>query len=254
MTERKAISQRIRFEVFKRDKFTCQYCGSKAPDVLLQVDHVEPVAEGGSNDILNLVTACGECNGGKGALRLSDDSILEKSRKQAEILQERREQIEMIAEWHRELANVESLAVSKVSDLIASSKYVPNAVGMGHIARWIKKFGLAETMAATDTAFTQYFRGTKESWEHAFSMIPRVAKCKEIERENPVLAKAMLYRGILRKRLNYVNYDEVLEWLQVMLVELGEGETSRICNSVSSWTKFTNLAHDAIQKQRAKQA
>lgn len=44
MAKRKALSNRTRFEVFKRDKFTCQYCGAKAPDVVLQCDHIVAVA------------------------------------------------------------------------------------------------------------------------------------------------------------------------------------------------------------------
>ena len=40
---RKAISKKLRFEVFKRDSFTCQYCGKSAPDVILHVDHILPV-------------------------------------------------------------------------------------------------------------------------------------------------------------------------------------------------------------------
>jgi len=43
--ERKAISKKLRFEVYKRDKFTCQYCGRKAPDVILEIDHINPVAK-----------------------------------------------------------------------------------------------------------------------------------------------------------------------------------------------------------------
>lgn len=35
MAKRKTVSNELRFEVFKRDKFTCQYCGRKAPDVVL---------------------------------------------------------------------------------------------------------------------------------------------------------------------------------------------------------------------------
>jgi len=35
MTERKTISKKIRFEVFKRDSFTCQYCGKSAPEIIL---------------------------------------------------------------------------------------------------------------------------------------------------------------------------------------------------------------------------
>jgi len=70
MAKRKNLSKGLRFEVFKRDGFTCQYCGQKPTDVVLQVDHIVPVAAGGDNDINNLVTACEACNQGKKAKRL----------------------------------------------------------------------------------------------------------------------------------------------------------------------------------------
>lgn len=69
-SKRKALGKSLRFEVFKRDAFTCQYCGQKPPDVVLQVDHINPVALGGDNDISNLVTSCEACNQGKKAKRL----------------------------------------------------------------------------------------------------------------------------------------------------------------------------------------
>lgn len=68
---RAALSKKTRFEVFKRDEFQCQYCGAHPPQVILHVDHIHPVAEGGTNDIDNLVTACEPCNQGKGARLLS---------------------------------------------------------------------------------------------------------------------------------------------------------------------------------------
>lgn len=39
--KRIAISKRVRFDVFKRDSFKCQYCGKSAPDVILEVDHIK---------------------------------------------------------------------------------------------------------------------------------------------------------------------------------------------------------------------
>lgn len=59
------ISKSVRFEVFKRDEFTCRYCGRTTPDVTLHVDHVLAVANGGSDEMDNLVTSCLECNLGK---------------------------------------------------------------------------------------------------------------------------------------------------------------------------------------------
>ena len=60
-----AVSKRVRFEVLRRDDNTCQYCGGKAPDVRLTVDHVMPAALGGSDFPDNLVAACEDCNAGK---------------------------------------------------------------------------------------------------------------------------------------------------------------------------------------------
>ena len=73
-TKRVGLSKKIRYEVFKRDNFKCFYCGKKPSDegVVLEVDHVLPVYEGGTNDIENLVTSCKDCNRGKGKTKLND--------------------------------------------------------------------------------------------------------------------------------------------------------------------------------------
>lgn len=59
------ISKRMRFEVLRRDGYACRYCGAKAPDVVLHVDHVIPEALGGSDEPSNLATSCEDCNQGK---------------------------------------------------------------------------------------------------------------------------------------------------------------------------------------------
>lgn len=62
---RKQIKTRVRYSILERDDFTCQYCGAQAPDVKLHVDHIISVADGGKNNIDNLITACQDCNLGK---------------------------------------------------------------------------------------------------------------------------------------------------------------------------------------------
>jgi hypothetical protein len=58
---------KLRFEVFKRDNFTCQYCGRNVKEngIKLCVDHVIPVSKGGQTISDNLTTACYDCNLGK---------------------------------------------------------------------------------------------------------------------------------------------------------------------------------------------
>lgn len=78
----RTINAKLRFEVFKRDDFKCQYCGASAPDVPLHVDHVNPVSKGGTNKIDNLITSCELCNLGKGDTFLHDYSILKRTPEQ----------------------------------------------------------------------------------------------------------------------------------------------------------------------------
>jgi len=60
-----SLSVRTRFQVFRRDKFTCQYCGRSAPNVILHADHIHPLSKGGDNSLENLITSCQDCNLGK---------------------------------------------------------------------------------------------------------------------------------------------------------------------------------------------
>lgn len=64
------VSLSRRFEVLKRDQFTCQYCGKSG--CKLEVDHVVPVSKGGADTIENLRTACFDCNRGKSASSIGD--------------------------------------------------------------------------------------------------------------------------------------------------------------------------------------
>lgn len=172
MAERKPLPKKTRFEVFKRDKFTCQYCGRSAPDVVLQVDHIEPVADGGTNDILNLVTACAECNSGKGARRLSDDAAIKAKKAQLDELADRREQIEMMYEWQLSLVDNEEAQIDKVEELISTlSDYGLSKTGRENVRKYIRKFGYETVMDATRISFTQYDHETKDEFEFAFRKI-----------------------------------------------------------------------------------
>ena len=69
----RAISDRLRFLVFRRDNFKCVMCGrtpATDPGVELVVDHHEPWSKGGESEFDNLQTSCVECNSGKSNLTM----------------------------------------------------------------------------------------------------------------------------------------------------------------------------------------
>lgn len=73
--DRKKISWQTRFLILQRDDFACQYCGAKPPGAALNIDHIIPLAEGGTNDTTNLITACEVCNKGKSDLTFVDRGV-----------------------------------------------------------------------------------------------------------------------------------------------------------------------------------
>lgn len=208
--QRIAISKRVRFEVFKRDKFTCNYCGKSAPKVVLQVDHIEPVSKGGTNDLLNLITSCDACNAGKSNIELADDSVIAKQHLQITRLQERREQIELMFEWRRGLEKLGEATNKMIADYIGDK--IPQLHVSEHgyrtIAQLAKKFTVADLLEAIDISANSYLRYEKdgavsqESAERFFDKIGGVA-CNS--KKPPIERKLSHVANIGRKRHSYWN-------------------------------------------------
>ena len=207
--KRKSISAKLRFEVFKRDKFQCQYCGRSAPQVILHVDHIEPVAKDGTNDITNLITSCRECNLGKGARRISDDAAILKEKQQLDALNERREQLEMMMQWRKELSELNEQTFLYVeSCFFEKTGYTLTENGKLKLRRCLMAFSLNEVIDAIDTSVSQYGkcdasgRMTRESTEKAFDMIYPI--CSHKRKGDIELGTDSIYyiAGILSNRFS----------------------------------------------------
>ncbi|MDL2271251.1 HNH endonuclease, partial [Methanobrevibacter sp. OttesenSCG-928-I08] len=63
--QRKNIPPGIRHDVLVKYDYRCAECGTSKENAELEIDHIIPVAKGGSNDIDNLQVLCRDCNRGK---------------------------------------------------------------------------------------------------------------------------------------------------------------------------------------------
>lgn len=207
MAERKNISKKLRFEVFKRDGFTCQYCGRSAPDVILEVDHISPVTNGGKSNILNLITACQDCNRGKGARELSENEILNKQMEQLKDLNERREQLKMMLNWKKELENFNNEQAEKVEELFMEKTGCDfTDCGKDKVKKWVKEFGLLEVLECAEISISQYFNENhNETIEKAFNYIPKICFVRKKRKDDPLIEDQLYIRGILKNRLAYFN-------------------------------------------------
>ena len=184
MAERIAVSKKTRFEIFKRDRFTCQYCGRKSPDVILEVDHITPVAEGGTNEMINLITSCRDCNRGKGKTTLSDETAVAKQQEQLEELQERREQMRMMVEWRKELVSIQNEMVSAIEDIIlAQTGAELTDMERIQIRDVIRRFGFEETAEAVEIAMQKYYNGRGYSIKTALKKIGGICYNRKIGRK-----------------------------------------------------------------------
>lgn len=245
---RKAISKKLRFEVFKRDSFTCQYCGNKAPDVLLHIDHINPVSKGGDNDILNLLTSCVSCNLGKKARKLDDNAELDKQRRQLEDLQERRTQIEMMIQWRDGLKSIESDLVSIFEDYVYSEfggSFSLSETGLRNAKSWLKKYSYSDLCEAVDICGSQYLKyvegkPTKDSWEKAFTYIPKVAHNRKLQTENPELYEVNRIKSYIRRN-HFIN-EGVATSLIISARHKGYefSDIWSVATGAKNWTQFRN--------------
>lgn len=65
-TPRVQIPTEVRQYVLERDCHQCQSCGKTTQQSPMHIDHIIPLAKGGTNDISNLHTLCQRCNLSKG--------------------------------------------------------------------------------------------------------------------------------------------------------------------------------------------
>lgn len=104
-----------RREIFIRDKFTCQYCGTVAKD--LTVDHVVPRCRGGQHEWTNVVASCKACNHRKAGHNLSELRMELRTtpyepRPGAYYTIERRLDLSHQPDWHKFLPGLEFAATS----------------------------------------------------------------------------------------------------------------------------------------------
>ena len=246
MAKRKGISKSTRFEVFKRDSFTCQYCGKSAPDVVLEVDHINPVSKGGDNDISNLITACFDCNRGKRDKKLTENQAIKKQKEELDKLNKRREQLEMMAQWRTELLDLENEEADKIMKLVSDSLGLNSQLtdtGRVKMKRLIKKYGFEEVLECSLIAYEQY------DINIAFSKIEPIIKNKKMQQEHPEMKDLFYIRAIVKNKFSYYDLNTAIILLK-KCYELGATIDSLkdFTRNCSNWTQWKNGLNEFIEE------
>lgn len=239
---RKAIGKRLRFDVFKRDGFRCQYCGAEAPKAVLHVDHINPVAKGGGNDLLNLITSCEDCNSGKSDRTLADDSAVSKQRAQLDELHERREQMEMMLQWREglnEIKDTQDDVIRARFRELAPGKRISETSKLPK--EWLRKYSLNSILDAMELAAEKYIQLDAEGNTTAASaedMLRKVGGILHLNSLPPEQKRLRYIKGILNNRLSYVPYDAMADLERALADGASLDEMEREAKYTRNWTAF----------------
>lgn len=259
-----AVSTKTRFEVFKRDSFKCQYCGQSAPDVILHVDHIMPVAKGGGDDIINLITSCAKCNLGKSDRTLDDSATLAKRKKQLDELNERREQLEMLVQWQQGLAGLDEEAAqmaAKFWEQLGGYCYTVNEKGIESIKRMIQRFGIQEVLESMRISAAQYFKfenpedaqePTFESMTKGWEYVSKIASTRRATAGREYMRDIYYIRAILRNRLSYVNeYRAVSLMKDAYKTGVGIDDMKDIAKHSDTWSDFADWLEEEVEQAKS---
>lgn len=187
-----AVGPKLRFDVFKRDDFTCRYCGQKTPKVILECDHIIPRAEGGTDEIENLVTACWACNRGKGATLLDSVPQDRDMHEQALMLAEREMQL---AEYNETKRAVRARQEREIEQLTTYWQQLAGGAGgtppgFTNLLYAVRDFPVEDLKDAIEIAVNKagewtngvkYFHGILRKWREQRSSPPRPPAVAQIE-------------------------------------------------------------------------
>lgn len=162
-----AVSKRTRFEVFKRDRFTCQYCGRTPPAVILHCDHVIPASKDGPDEIDNLVTSCEDCNLGKSNVSLTE--VPDTVQRKMERTREKREQVEALNQLLKEEKEAEDKEIEELGlyyfRLISTRKeYVFAVERERSIRTFLRNLPMFKIIEAMDIAASHKTATLKDDW------------------------------------------------------------------------------------------
>ncbi len=172
--QRVGLSKKLRFSIFARDNFTCRYCGQQSDQVKLVLDHVIPIAKGGTNDEVNLITACEACNQGKAAKLLSQAAPTEADRlrmaqecneqrglaeKSLQAIRERKQMLQIVADMWCEIRGQTQVDTPTIRTI---HRYVEE-YGIKIVSEWIEQACRRMPKWKSDRQIGRYVSGIRRS-------------------------------------------------------------------------------------------
>ncbi len=233
------ITKKLRFKIFERDNFTCQYCGKKVPEVILEVDHIISRKDGGGDEELNLITSCFDCNRGKSATSVDIKKLKNTSFKaQEKVLKEKKAQLAAYYDFIKEKEEVENYELKIFEDWWETCSGDENSltqIGLSNLSKLKQKYSDSMILEAIKIAWDS----THVDSDNKFKYMCGILKNLKLKEENPEEAENVKrvhqFINSLSYRINYCNPRMIWKWINDgMCIEDLEKEAK----DFDRWTAF----------------
>jgi len=237
-----ALTKKTRFTVFERDGFTCQYCGRKPPEIILNADHIVSRKDGGDDDIDNLITSCRDCNIGKFSKSLPKKP--NQYKKKIADLKEKTSQLEGYYEYLKN-KNAEDLKKLNIFNKAWQDSF-PDEHLTDKGLRAINKLLHTYTADQIFEAIKITGEAGKDA-EAAFPYMHGVLKNLKLKQDNPEAyeEKREIYKIRMKLMYKYPYYNDRLFWKWV-----NDGALAREINinmeEAESWSNLKYLMEELL--------
>jgi hypothetical protein len=250
------ISKTLQAEVFRRDSFTCQYCGAKAPDVVLEVDEIPQISKVRKTDLSTLLTSCQGCLASRSPDVFEERSPNETQSERLDNLQKRKEQSELLFDWQKELLDQDHPFLSKLADYwseLLDETYSFTENGKTALTKLLSDFSFDQIMKGMKIAVNQYVKfvdgtPTQESVELAWNKVPGICY---VTFHKPHLKNLYYIRGIARNKCPYYfNDEDALQLLEAAYENGSDVDTlKKIAKQAHSWSQWRSEMYDLLNRE-----
>lgn len=220
------IKTSLRFKIFERDNFTCQYCGRKPPEVILHCDHIHPLSKKGTSDEINLITSCRDCNLGK------RDKILKNPRRinikqEIENLKEAEQQIKEYYKYLKKLTNYKenNPIIELLCETWEKTSFGENSIsesGKINLKKLLNNNNAEDIIESINISWANSRIKNEDKWKYMCGILKNL----KLKRDNPEKAKQneelrKTYYRLLDYWKNqprgsgYLPLYKVQEWLRI---------------------------------------
>ena len=250
--------KRIKFEVFEKDSFKCQYCGSVAPIVTLQLRRIQEIQQSEKwLDTAFLSTSCAACEKkqageAENAKRSEFISIDE--------LEERLQQLKMLINWRKGMLKIRKQQLANLVQYWENKvpKSPVDNIQRREILRYINKFSGDEIRAAMDMAADKFLKTeadgslNQESISNALHKIPEICAQKTQIANNHETDGLFQINELLKTNITgFFDSRRAFQWLNYARSwEISLDDLTTMASAVTSWTQFSLNIDKMVEKQK----